>query len=352
MTAAVQVAYCSTEDIAGALDVAPGSAAARRIPRAIYGASTSIEGLLNRRFYPMAGVRYFDWPLNYQYARPWVLWLDADEAWSVDQIVTGSQTLLPGTHFILRPENAGPPYSRVEILTASGSMWAPGNGSWQQAIAVHGTFGGCGDTGPAGALASAIATPTATTITVSDAWTIGTLDTILIDTEWMTVTGKSWAAAGGTLAADIALHKGATQITPSGGTYHDGETILIGAEKMRITDQAGGTLIVDRAVDGTILAAHTTGATIYAPRTLTVTRGALGSTAATHANSATIARLQVPALVRDLAVAYAVVDLQQDSSGWTTTKGEGGRVTSARDLDDLQDRCYTRYARQSRIRAV
>jgi hypothetical protein len=48
---------------------------------------------------------------------------------------------------------------------------------------------------------------------------------------------------------------------------------------MLIDDIAGNTLIVKRGWDGTVLAAHTTGATIYAPRTLTVTRGALGTTA-------------------------------------------------------------------------
>lgn len=351
MSADADVAYCSIEDVRGALDVAPGSSAARRIERAIYGASTSIEGLLNRRFYPMTDVRYFDWPLNYQYAVAWRLWLDADEVWSVDHIVTGGRTLLPGIDFILRPENTGPPYSRVEILVSGGKMWAPQAGSWQQAVAIHGVFGGCGDTNPAGALAGAI-TSTATTLTITDTNAVGTLDTIRVGTEWMTVTAKSWAAAGGALSADLAANKGITSITPTGGTYADGELILIGGEKMRITDQAGGSLIVERAVEGTVLAAHTTGATIYAPRALTVTRGALGSTAATHTDSSAVERLAVPALIRDLAVAYTVVNLEQDSAGWTTTKGEGGRVTAARDLDDLQDRAYTRYARQSRIRAV
>ena len=346
-----RVAYCSEEDVREALDIAPSGSARRRIARAILASSTSIEGLLNRRFYPQIDTRYFDWPLNGQYAPPWRLWLDNHEALSVSSIITGGRTLLPGTHFILRPENTGPPYSHIEILLSSGAALGA-TGTWQQAVQVNGTFGGCDDTDPAGQLTAAIPDTTSTPVQVSDSAAVGTLDTILIGTEWMTVTAKTLTTSGATLAADLTASKGGTAVTVSGGTWHEGESILVGAERMRVTDVAGSTLIVQRATDGTVLATHTSGAAIYVPRQLAVQRGVLGSTAATHPNSAAVQHLTPPERVRDLAIAQAAVTLQQHSAGWQTSRGTEARITDQRSLDDLRDEAYTRWARQSRIRAV
>jgi hypothetical protein len=346
-----RVAYCSVEDVRDALDLQPGSRAARRIPRAIYGSSTSIEGLLNRRFYPCTDVRWFDWPINYQYAMPWRLWLDNHEVLSVDSIATGGRTLVPDVDFILRPENTGPPYSHIEIRLSSGSMWASGSGTWQQAIGVNGVFGGCDDTEPAGTLAAAVTDTTGTTVTVSDSAAVGTLDSIRVGTEWTTVTSKGMTSTG-TLAADLASSKGQTLATPTGSTWHVGETLLIDAERLRVVDTAGANLVVERATDGSVLAAHTTGAVIYTPRALTVTRGVLGSTAATHLTAAPVARLAVPELIRNLAIAQAITNLQQDSAGWQTDHSKEARITDAVAINDLRNEAYTRWARQSRIRAV
>lgn len=347
-----RVAYCTEEDVRDATDITPSASTSRRLARIIYGASANIEGLLNRRFYPQDDTRYFDWPLNYQYAVPWRLWLDNHEVLSVDTIVTGNRTLLPGTHFILRPENTGPPYSSIEILVSSDGMWSPGSGTWQQAIQVNGRFGGNDDTEPAGTLAAAIADATTTSITVTDSAAVGALDTIRAGTEWMTVTRKSMTTTGQTITGTVAASKGANTIPVSGGTWSEWETILAGAERMRIIDVAGGTLIVKRAIDGTTLAAHAPGDVVYAPRALTVTRGILGSTAASHSSGAAVSRLAAPELVRNLAVALSVVGVQQDSAGWMTSRGAEARVTDARAVDALTDQAYTRWARQSRMRAV
>lgn len=347
----LRVAYCSAEDIRDALDLAPGSNAARRIARAVYSASTGIEGLLNRRFYPLTEVRYKDWPLNYQYAVPWRIWLDIDEVLDVTRIITGQQELLPDVDFLLRPENDGPPYSHIEIKLSSGAMWATGANTWQQAVAIHGTFGGCDATEPAGQLAGPV-DATTTSVAVTDSAAVGTLDTIRVGSEWMTVTRKRMTATGGALAGDVTAHKNATLLPTTGGPWHEGETLLIDGERVRVTDVAGSSLVVERNVDGTTLAAHADGAAVYALRHLTVVRGALGSTPAGHDDGAAVERLAPPELVRSLAIAETLMSGQLESMGYTSVKGDDGRAAAMRELNDLRDRAYTRYARQSRTRVV
>ncbi len=360
-----RVAYCSAEDVRDALDIAPTAIAARKVSRAIMGAAGFVEGELNRRFYAELDTRYFDWPINYQYAAPWRLWLDSDEVWSATSIQTGlqrnpdgtlsvtptTQTLLLGRDFLLRPENVGPPYSHIEIIVSGHSMWSPADGTWQQAIAVNGEFGGCGDVEPAGQLKGAL-TSSGTSITVTDSSTVGTLDTIYVDSEWMTVASKSMTSTSQVLAADLPASAAATVLTTFGGAWTEGETLLVDGERMRVQDVAGINLVVKRAQDGTPLAAHSTGTLIWAPRQLNLTRGVLGTVPAAHASNAPVQRLAVPDLVRNLSIAKAVTNILQDSSGWTTSKGQEARVTAVRELNDLANDAYTRWARQSRTRAV
>jgi hypothetical protein len=130
--------------------------------------------------------------------------------------------------------------------------------------------------------------------------------------------------------------------------------LLIDSERMRIDDIAGNTLIVTRAWDGSTIAAHTAGATIYAPRTLTVARGALGTTAAAHGSGSTVYRWDAPGPVRQLCVAEALTDLLQGRSGYARTAGAGEneREATGRGLKDLRDRAYTSHGRKGRVRSV
>jgi hypothetical protein len=138
--------------------------------------------------------------------------------------------------------------------------------------------------------------------------------------------------------------------------------LLLDAERMRVTDIAGNNLIVDRAWDGSTLAAHTA-PTIYAPRSLTVARGALGTTAAAIAQNAPVYRWNPPGPVHSLAIAEAVTTLLQESSGYARTTGVGttsrqvGGGTVAKTsygvgLDALRDQVYVSHGRKARVRAV
>jgi hypothetical protein len=123
---------------------------------------------------------------------------------------------------------------------------------------------------------------------------------------------------------------------------------------MLIEDIAGNNLTVRRAWDGSTIAAHSVGATVYAPRTLTVTRGALGTTAATHLTAASVYRWDAPGPVRQLCVAEALTDLLQGRSGYARTAGAGEneREATGRGLKDLRERVYVSHGRKARTRAA
>lgn len=360
--------YCTREAVKRALDYKDTARSDGQVDRAIEAASDSIDGgtariggLLHRRFYPWTGTRYFDWP-NDQYARSWRLWLDQHEVISVTSLTTAGTALTSGQYF-LRPDD-GPPFGRVEINLASSAAFDSGD-THQRSIAITGVFGYSADEATAGVLAEAL-DATETGVDTSDSSLVGVGDVIRVDSERMLVTGRGMLDTGQNLGADLAASVAATTVqVATGSAYAVDEVVLIDGERMLVVDIAGNNLTVKRAWDGTVLAAHTTGADIYAPRTLTVTRGALGTTAATHSSSAAIARHVVPGLVRDLAVAEALGQLLGESSGYArrsgTTSTSGSTSTSSTrsdrndigvGIDSLRDRAYTAYGRKARVRAV
>lgn len=353
--------YCTRETVAGALDIKESARLGGQLDRALESAADSIEGQLHRNFYPELDTRHFGWP-NGQYARPWRLWLDANELISVTALVAGGVTV-PATDYFLEP-NTGPPYTRVEIDLDSASAFGAA-GTHQRAIAITGLFGFRDDEEAAGQLAEALdATETQVDISSSN---VGTGNLIRVDTERMLVTGRRMLDTGQDLAADLAAQNAdVTVAVADGSSFNPDDVILIGGERMLVADVAGNTLVVKRAWDGSVLAAHTTGASVFAPRTLVVTRGVLGTAAATHSTAAAVAVHRPPALIRDLAVAESLNQLFQETSGYARRGGvvdntrnaiSVSNIRSSKDelgvsLDALRAKAYTRFGRKARIRAV
>ncbi|MGW0587457.1 hypothetical protein [Streptosporangium sp. NPDC002607] len=341
--------YCTREDVKRALDVAETARTNRQVDRAIEAATDAIEGRLHRRFYPWTGTRTFDWP-NAQGARPWRLWLDQHEVVSVSELFAGGTAIAPGD-YLLRPD-AGPPYTHVELNLASTAAFGGGS-SHQRNIAITGIFYS-DDSGPAGALAEAL-DASETTVDVTDSAAVGVGDIIRVSSERMIVTGRGLLDTGQNLGANLGASAAAVMVAvTTGSAYAVDEVLLVDAERMLIVDIAGNNLIVKRAWDGSVLAAHTAGADIYAARTLTVERGALGTTAATHESAAAITRHLVPGLVRDLAIALALTQLLQEQAGYARVAGAGEnqREASGRGLRQLWDDATTAYGRKARIRGV
>lgn len=352
--------YCTREDVKQTLDSRESARNHALIDRCIEAGSRSIDGhqpgggLLHRRFYPETATRYFDWP-NHQYSRPWRLWLDANELISVSSLVAGGVTIASTDYFLKCGSGyEGPPYTHIEIDLDSSAAFAAGN-THQRAIAITGVFGHSNDTTPAGTLAEAL-DASETGVDVSNSAAIGVGNIIIIDSERMIVTEKSMLTTGQTVqtTALTAADNNVTVNVTDGTTFNVGETILIDSERMLVVDIAGNALTVRRAFDGSVLAAHNTGTTIYAPRTLTVTRGALGSTAATHSTSTTIYRHVVPGPVRELCIAEAITEMKQGSSGYARTAGSGDaeRLVGGRGLADIREAAYLNYGRKARISAI
>lgn len=364
--------YATREAVKRALDYKQTARSDGQVDRAIEAASDGIDGgthriggLLKRRFYPEQRTMTFDWP-GTQYAQPWRLWLDQHEVISVTTLTAAGVAITAGDYF-LRPDD-GPPFNRVEINIGTNAAFNAGN-TRQRAIAITGLFGFCSDTATAGALAEAL-DDSETGVDVADSAAVGVGDVLLVDSERMLVTDKAMLDTGVNIdAADSLTASNAdvsiTMSTTTSAPAVD-EVILIDSERMLVVDVAGSVLTVKRAWDGSVLAAHSANADIYAPRTLTVTRGALGSTAATHSSSTAVSRYVVPGLVRDLAVAEAIDQLLQETSGYAragavqdnTHSGISvSNIRSSKDqiglgIDAIRARAYTAYGRKARVRAV
>ena len=346
--------YATREDVKGALDFKQTARADQQIDRALRTASRGVDALCHRRFYPELATRSWDWP-NGQGARPWRLWLDANELISITEVTTGGD-IVPPEAVLPEPNQYGPPYNQVQLnISSPTSGWEIGD-THQRSIAITGLYGYHDDETLTGQATGALDT-TATTVTV-DADTsaaVGVGNLLRLDTERIIITGRTQTDTGQTLNAGIDA-QAKTVMVPVGDTtgFAVGETLLIDGERLHIVDIAGAYLVVKRAWDGTVLTAHTTGAVIYAPRTLTVARGALGTTAAAHADGVTVHRFDPPPLAHQLALGEAINIVLQEQAGWFRTAGSGssGKEASLAALTALRTQTYDALGRKARLRGV
>ena len=337
------VRYCTREEVLSALDDSARSSAS--VDRACESASRAVEHLTHRRFYPEIATKYYDWP-NQQHSSSYRLWLD-DDLLSATSITAGGALL---TNYFLEPANDGPPYNCLETNLSSSSVFGSGS-THQRAIAITGSWGADDTQVPAGATAEAL-DDVETEIDITNGAVVDVGDLLLIDTERLLVTERTWLTSGqtGSLTADKAA---VTLAVSSGAAFNVGERLLIDAEELLITAVAGNNLVVKRAQAGTVLAVHST-ATVYTSRTLTVARGVLGTTAATHLTAAAITRLDPPAEAREYALALAINRVLQEAGGYSQSTGSGETKADAvgGGLDALRRQCYDSLARKARSRAV
>lgn len=335
------VFYCTRDDIKRELDIAETARSGSQIDRSIESSSRAIEGprLLNRRFYPELTTHYFDWPALDQ-GTAFTLWLDRFQLISASTVTSGGTTVSANDYF-LRPDD-GPPFSRVEIDLSSSATFQAGDTS-QRSIAITGLYGYTDDSASVGT-ASAVASTSTTTVDVSNSSTVGVGSVIKIDDERMIVSNKAMMDTTDNLGAGIAAQKSVVTVpVGTGSNFAVDEIILIDSERMLIVDIAGNNLTVQRAYDGTVLAAHSINADIYAPRRLTVSRGALGTTAATHAGAAAVTRWVPPPLVTELCIAETMFRLGLKRSGYGSGGGQdtfqagGARPAKRASTDPLAD---------------
>ncbi|MFD3917122.1 hypothetical protein [Streptomyces sp. NPDC058603] len=346
--------YCTREDLKGALDFKQTARADSAIDRALQAGARAVDALCRRRFYPEQTTRMWDWP-NGQRARPWRLWLDQNELISVDEVTSGGGVIDPAV-ILLEPNQYGPPYNQLQldISTTSGFV---GGSTHQRNIAITGLYGYRADETAIGVTTTALdGVQTSVTVDGAASAQLGVGSLLRLDDERLLVTGRAMATTSQTLAADMdAQAKTVTVTVADTSGYAPDEVLLIDGERMLIVDIAGNTLIVKRAWDGSTIAAHATGAAIYAPRALTITRAALGTSAATHTNTAAVQRFDPPALVRLLSLAEAINVVLQEQAGWFRTASGGSSSSREASLDalkGLREQTYAEHGRKARLRGI
>lgn len=344
--------YASRESVKRAINVSASAYLDREVDAALGAAVEKIHGDLHlRHFWPQLDTRYFDWP-DRQAGVTGILYLGKDRLISATSVTSGDGILLPAEYY-LRPDT-GPPYRQVEVNLASSSGFTSAMGGPQRAVAIVGLWGWTDDDMTAGTLVSAINAST-TTVVLSDSGAVGVGDLIQIGTERMVVQERALIDTGINAAGGLTLSDADRALVVADGTqFHSWEELTIDAEQLLVQAVAGNTLIVKRAVNGSVLAAHSIGADIYARRQLTVLRGAVGSTAAIHAQADPATRWLPPALIEQLCRAEAIVGFSQGQAGYSETSGAGAaaRDTPGPGIDQLRYDAYTRYGRQARKTAI
>lgn len=348
--------YATREDVMRAADSKETVRNAGQIDRGLEAASRAVDVLCHRTFYPEIDTRSFDWP-NSQHAAPWRLWLDASELISVSAVSSGG-TSISTADVLLEPAQYGPPYNRLELNLGSSAAFG-GGATHQRDISITGLWAGCRiDETQVGTIAEGLDTSeTGVDVDGPTSATVGVGSLLRVDSERLAVTGRTMLDTGQNLGADLDA-KASTVTVPvaSAAGFAVDETILIDAERMLIVDIAGSSLIVKRGWNGSVLAAHTTGADVYAPRTLTVTRGALGTTAATHSTAAPVHRWDPPGPVQTLTIAEVLntLGLEQASYSVALRAGEAGteRTRDVRGLQALRNQVYDSHGRKARLRGV
>lgn len=346
--AITEVAYCTREDVQRALNFADIPRLNVRVDQAIMTGARQIHGLLHRHFYPVTATHSFDQPEG---ANLWLYELELSGA--PTQVLSGGNAMTAGTDVFLRPES-GPPYRWLEASSGGRVFWQSVN-TPQNAITITGDYGYPTTSIVTGTLGLTISAA-ATTMLLNDSAAAGVGSLILIDSERLLVSDKTMSTTGATIAADLTTSKSQVSIAVSSGTLvNPGELVLIDSERMQVEYVVGNTLTVDRAVNGSALATHTNGATIYAARTATVLRGRLGTAAASHTTGAAITALKAPSLVSELNLAYAINN-QQGASGTYARSLETDVATLYKDKGrgvlDLENDAYQAYGRKARGRAV
>ena len=345
------------ESVREALDVAESLRDNAAIDKALNAATTSIYGRMKRTFVPVRATRAFDWPNALNGGSSYRLWLNDNEMLSVESVVSGGEMLDPSTYFLRRMDSREDgAYTNLQIDLGTNGAFVAGN-TPQRSLVVTGVF--CGAPWAEDEVATlAAGLGASSSATVSVTWSsmdYGVGSILRIDDERMIVTGRSMIDTTQNLGADLAAAYASNLLSVSNGAaFAQDETILIGSERMRVLDIAGNSLIVKRGADATVLAAHSTGADIYALTGITVARAQLGTTIAAHASNAPVLRGTPPGLISELAVAEAENTLMQRRSGYARTTGEGEnqRESSGRGLAQIRNDADAMWRRKLRHRSV
>lgn len=341
--------YCTRERVAAAADIKSPAWMDAEIDAAIEQGSRAVDKLVRRgdnirpAFAPWTGTISYDWPAlgnNSTYR----FWLGSHSLLSTTAVTTGGEDVTSAA--LGYPAEYGPPYGALDLDQSGSDVFTTADGIGQRSLLITGTW--CAT--PIDERSSSAWTLTGSVnASVTSAGLLAPLGVgslIRIGTERMVVTDRTWALVGSDAATLTASMADMAVAVADGTAYVRGDTLLTGAERLRVRDVVGNTLVVQRAADGSALASHTA-SPVYALRACGVTRGALGTTAAAHTTGDAVFIYRFPAIVEQLAVAYALDQLAQETARYdrrrTVAGGEVG--PSGRGIDDVETRVLAAYGR-------
>src|SRR5690348_9437113 len=353
------VAYATREQVMRSLEVANLARARQLIDNKLEaGARATERAMSGRRGYPERKTITRDWP-NFDLAPPWQLQLEGNDLISLTAVTAGGVDITSSVIPRRWDDVDSPPYQFLEINLSSSASFAAGP-TFQRSISMTGLWGLSDiDTSLASGSLSANINNSVISLIANPAngvYPIGVGSLVQIGSERMITTQRYMTDTGQNLQISMTDKNAFKTVRVTDGTaFALEETILIDAERMRIDDITGNTLIVSRAQDGTTIAAHTaTTADIFAARQFTVRRGVLGSTAASHTAGDSIYAWEPPSLLNELNIAETVVMLEQNSSGYARMVGSGdnARESVGKGLEDLRNTVYYAYGRKLRTKAI
>lgn len=340
--------YTTVERVMRASDIKATAYVTNEIFDAILSASDSVDHLVNLgdetrpAFAPWKGSITFDWP-TVNNGNAYRFSLNQFRLHSLTSLVSGGDTL---TSVALPWPSYGPPYSVVEIDQAGSDSLDYGSGVGQRSLVLSGTWGTLGETSERSTWTiGASVSSSASTLTLNAPMGIGSI--VSIGSERVIVSARSWASSGQTAGALTAAVNAQSVSVSDGSAFLAGEELIIDSERMLIREIVGNILTVQRAVSGSTLAAHSSGAAIYWARSCDVERGALGTTADSHTSGDALGIYRAPSLVEQLTIAYALDRIAQERSGYARTIGQGDSERSApgRGIADLERRVLAAYGR-------
>lgn len=320
--------YTTREKVKAAVDVKSSARAHEQIDRIIGDISEQIEAELRRVFHPRVETFTFDYP-DSDRPTPWRLWLGGQREMIELLELSSAGTDIALSNVYLYPDE-GPPYTRIE-LNRGGNASFGGGSTPQSSVSGRALFGYRDDNRHVDVLVADLGIGD-DTIVVENGAAIGVGTLLRCEDERIVVTGKTATATGLLLATNLTAEPNGRTVTLSGlaGAPQYSEVINIDGERMLVLDQLGSDLIVQRAIDGSVLSAHTAGTAVYAYRALTLRRGAVGTTAAAHGTGALLDAWIPPGPIEGLTIAASLNQLAQENSAYARVVGVGDGQREAR----------------------
>lgn len=317
--------YASREQFMAATDTKTPAALSPDVDRILQSASRQVERQMHRHFYPRTQTVGFKprWDQRGTDVDGAYVWLPFDLL-SISSLLDGSSTVSPSDYSLDHQHYEDGPYSTLRY--------------WGTDLTITGVWGYSQDTAPAGALAEAL-DASETDVDVTDSSKVGVGDLIFCDSESMIVTEKSLLDTTADLGSNLGGEKSDTTVAVNTGSLVKvGEVITIDSERMLVISISGNNLTVQRAWDGSVLASHSSGASVYAPRTLTVEREAVGSSSSSHDTASLLTRNVPPGPIQSLVLAEALTQMAQENSRYARVIGSGENQieASGKGLRDLR----------------